>query len=44
MAAAPALRAAAAVQRLRLDTAAEYDPQVVEALSKLLGRHSLFGP
>ena len=37
-------RAAAAVQRLRLDTAAEYDPQVVEALSKLLGRHSLFGP
>ena len=37
-------RAAAAVQRLRLDTAAEYDPQVVEALSKLLGRRSLFGP
>ena len=37
-------RAAAAVQRLRLDTAAEYDPRVVEALSKLLGRHSLFGP
>ena len=37
-------RAAAAVQRLRLDTAAEYDPQVVEALSRLLGRRSLFGP
>jgi hypothetical protein len=37
-------RATAAVQRLRLDTAAEYDPQVVEALSRLVGRHSLFGP
>jgi len=37
-------RAAAAVQRLRLDTAAEYDPQVVEALSRLVGRRSLFGP
>ena len=37
-------RAAAAVQRLRLDTAAEYDPRVVEALSRLLGRRSLFGP
>jgi acid phosphatase family membrane protein YuiD len=36
-------RAAAAVQRLRLDTASEYDPQVVEALSRLLGRRSLFG-
>ena len=37
-------RAAAAVQRLRLDTASEYDPQVVEALSRLLGRRSLLGP
>ena len=37
-------RAAAAVERLRLDTASEYDPQVVEALSRLLGRRSLFGP
>jgi hypothetical protein len=37
-------RAAAAVQRLRLDTASEYDPQVVEALSRLVGRRSLFGP
>jgi len=37
-------RAAAAVQRLRLDTAAEYDPQVVEALSRLVDRRSLFGP
>ena len=36
-------RAAAAVQRLRLDTAAEYDPQVVEALSRLVSRRSLFG-
>jgi hypothetical protein len=31
-------RAAAAVQRLRLDTAAEYDPAVVEALSRLVAR------
>ncbi|HLH82896.1 MAG TPA: HD domain-containing phosphohydrolase [Trebonia sp.] len=37
-------RAAAAVQRLRLDTASEYDPQVVEALSRLVSRRSLFGP
>jgi hypothetical protein len=37
-------RAAAAVQRLRLDTASEYDPQVVEALSRLVGRRSLFCP
>jgi len=29
-------RAAAAVERLRLDTGAEYDPRVVEALSKLV--------
>jgi hypothetical protein len=36
-------RAAAAVQRLRLDTASEYDPQVVEALSRLVSRRSLFG-
>lgn len=31
-------RATAAVQRLRLDTAAEYDPTVVEALSRLVAR------
>jgi hypothetical protein len=31
-------RAAAALERLRLDTAAEYDPGVVEALSKVVGR------
>jgi hypothetical protein len=37
-------RAAAAVQRLRLDTAAEYDPRVVEALSRLVSRRSLLGP
>ena len=37
-------RAAAAVQRLRLDTASEYDPQVVEALTRLVSRRSLFGP
>jgi HD domain len=36
-------RATAAVQRLRLDTAAEYDPQVVEALSRLVSRRSVFG-
>jgi acid phosphatase family membrane protein YuiD len=35
-------RASAAVERLRLDTAAEYDPQVVEALSRLIGRRSVF--
>ena len=29
-------RAAEAVARLRLDTAAEYDPQVVDALSNLV--------
>jgi hypothetical protein len=33
---ADASRAAAAVERLRLDTGAEYDPQVVEALSRLV--------
>jgi hypothetical protein len=37
-------RAAAAVQRLGLDTASEYDPQVVDALSRLVSRRSLFGP
>jgi hypothetical protein len=37
-------RAAAAVQRLRLDTACEYDPQVVEALSRLISRRSVLGP
>jgi hypothetical protein len=37
-------RAAAAVQRLRLDTASEYDPRVVEALSRLVSRRSLLGP
>jgi hypothetical protein len=31
-------RSAAALERLRLDTAAEYDPGVVEALSKVAGR------
>jgi hypothetical protein len=36
-------RAAAAVQRLRLDTAAEYDPRVVEALSRLVSRRPVFG-
>ena len=34
-------RAAAALERLRLDTASEYDPGVVEALSKVVGRRSL---
>jgi hypothetical protein len=29
------------VQRLRLDTAAEYDPAVVEALSRLVARGQL---
>jgi HD domain len=37
-------RAAAAVQRLRLDTASEYDPQVIEALSRLVSRRSVLGP
>jgi len=37
-------RAAAAVQRLRLDTASEYDPRVVEALSRLVSRRSMLGP
>jgi hypothetical protein len=34
-------RAAAAVQRLRLDTASEYDPATVEALSRVVNRRSL---
>jgi hypothetical protein len=34
-------RGAAALERLRLDTACEYDPGVVEALSKVVGRRSL---
>jgi hypothetical protein len=36
-------RAAAAVERLSLDTAAEYDPQVVEALSRVVNRRSVVG-
>jgi HD domain len=34
-------RAMAALERLRLDTASEYDPAVVEALSRVAGRRSL---
>jgi hypothetical protein len=34
-------RSAEAVARLRLDTAAEYDPQVVEALSRVVARRSV---
>ena len=34
-------RAAAAVQRLRLDTASEYDPAAVEALSRVVNRRSV---
>jgi response regulator RpfG family c-di-GMP phosphodiesterase len=34
-------RAAAAVQRLRLDTASEYDPATVEALSRVVNRRSI---
>jgi hypothetical protein len=37
-------RAAAAVERLRLDTASEYDPKVVEALSRLINRRSVLSP
>jgi response regulator RpfG family c-di-GMP phosphodiesterase len=33
-------RAVAALDRLRLDTAAQYDPRVVEALSTVTGRRS----
>jgi hypothetical protein len=34
-------RAAAAVQQLRLDTASEYDPATVEALSRVVNRRSI---
>jgi hypothetical protein len=34
-------RAAAAVQQLRLDTASEYDPETVEALSRVVHRRSV---
>jgi HD domain len=34
-------RAAAAVQQLRLDTASEYDPDTVEALSRVVSRRSV---
>ncbi len=34
-------RAAAAVQQLRLDTASEYDPEAVEALSRVVDRRSV---
>ncbi len=34
-------RASAALERLRLDTASEYDPGVIEALSKVAGRRAL---
>ncbi|HWM99640.1 MAG TPA: HD domain-containing phosphohydrolase, partial [Streptosporangiaceae bacterium] len=34
-------RAAAAVQQLRLDTASEYDPATVEALSRVVNRRSV---
>ena len=34
-------RAAAAVQRLRLDTASEYDPDTVEALNRVVNRRSV---
>ena len=37
-------RIAPAVERLRLDTAAEYDPSVVEALSRVVNRRSVVGP
>lgn len=37
-------RATAAVERLRLDTASEYDPRVVEALSRVVTRRSVVGP
>ncbi len=36
-------RAAAAVERLRLDTATEYDPAVVDALGRLISRRSVLG-
>jgi response regulator RpfG family c-di-GMP phosphodiesterase len=34
-------RTAAAVQQLRLDTAREYDPEAVEALSRVVNRRSV---
>jgi response regulator RpfG family c-di-GMP phosphodiesterase len=34
-------RASAALERLRLDTSSEYDPGVIEALSKVVGRRAL---
>lgn len=34
-------RASAALERLRLDTASEYDPGIVEALSRVIGRRAL---
>jgi hypothetical protein len=34
-------RASAALERLRLDTASEYDPGIVEALSRVAGRRAL---
>ena len=34
-------QASAALERLRLDTASEYDPGVVEALSRVIGRRAL---
>jgi HD domain len=37
-------RAAAAVQQLRLDTAREYDPGTVEALSRVVNRRSVMQP
>jgi hypothetical protein len=37
-------RATAAVERLSLDTAAEYDPRVVEALSRVVTRRSVIAP
>jgi len=37
-------RATAAVHRLRLDTASEYDPRVIEALSRLVSRRSVLAP
>jgi HD domain len=38
---ADAMRAAAVVGRLRLDASAEYDPSVVEALSRIIARRSV---
>ena len=38
---AEASRSAAAVERLRLDTATEYDPVVVEALARVTGRRQV---